>query len=395
MASRRHNAATRLIERQAAMLPPRMRLDPEGHYARLGLRVDAAPADITAAYRRKARELHPDVPVTGDTGAFVLVKAAYDVLSSVQRREAYDRAARRAVLEESEPGEIRPSRPVEIVAPHTRQPRWSDLPWAVWAGVVLVLFVGIWQVTVHLTATPVPRSAGIRPNAPSLPSNALPAVQPYGAPPVRLAGTPTHYVVPAAGPTMLWRHDAERNAFVPNGQLPPFSAVQALRLNRQNGLVEVRVSEAATGFVEAGRLTPGNVLAARRGYCAYNAGPAPANGEVLSRRGDGPGRLDLDNHTTQPAAVKLRDSVGNTVVTVYLAPGEHAEVSDLPDVPYQIDFALGELWSRACQNFAAGTWARRLSGPFSLGALTPLSIPPDLPGEKPPVDITDQAFERQ
>jgi hypothetical protein len=35
-----------------------------------------------------------------------------------------------------------------------------------------------------------------------------------------------------------------------------------------------------------------------------------------------------------------------------------------------------------------------LSGFFSLAALTPLTIPPDLPGEPFPADISDQTFER-
>ncbi|MGH7042036.1 MAG: J domain-containing protein, partial [Acetobacteraceae bacterium] len=67
--------------------------DPEGHYARLGLAPTASRAAITAAYRRQARRLHPDVPGTGNVGAFVALKAAYDVLHDPDRRRAYDGAA--------------------------------------------------------------------------------------------------------------------------------------------------------------------------------------------------------------------------------------------------------------------------------------------------------------
>ena len=49
----------------AAMSSPRNPLgspfDPEGYYARLGVQPRSGPEIITAAYRRKARLVHPDV----------------------------------------------------------------------------------------------------------------------------------------------------------------------------------------------------------------------------------------------------------------------------------------------------------------------------------------------
>jgi len=180
--------------------------------------------------------------------------------------------------------------------------------------------------------------------------------------------------------------------FLPGGQLPPFSALQALRLLRQNGLVEVRVTETETGFVEAGRLTPGDATAARQAYCAYNAGSIPSDGEILERSGSGPGHLELVSRTNQPSVVKLRSQAGAVVATVFLAPGGHAEIDGLPDIRLRPDFAVGEFWSRACRTFAAGMRAQRWSGYLPLNALTPLTIPPDLPGEVLPVDITDQVF---
>src|ERR1700722_17778038 len=84
------------------MLPPRTRLDPEGFYAVLGLDPAASPEAIRAAFRRKARQVHPDVPGTGDASAFVAVRRAYDVLSNRKRRETYDQAAWQAVANASE-----------------------------------------------------------------------------------------------------------------------------------------------------------------------------------------------------------------------------------------------------------------------------------------------------
>ena len=352
---------------------------------------------IAAAYRRKARVLHPDVPGTGDTDAFVAVKQAYDILVNPERRSAYDRMARRAAREALQPGVLPPPREAPIPTMPTRQPRASDLPIAVWLGLGVVLVVGVVQVVRHLTApppVPPPRIVARAPTVAPVTPEALRAAT-AGAQPLRLAGTPNFYVVPAAGSTVLWRRDEEHNAFLPTGQLPPFSAVQALRLFRQSGLVEVRTSDTATGFIEAARLTPGDAAAARRAFCAYNAGPSPTNGEVLERRGGGTGRLELDNRTTQPAVVKLRDPAGAVVLTTFLAPGAHAAVEGLPDGRFRPDFAIGELWSRACRSFAAGMRAQRLGGYFSLDALTPLTIPPDVPGETEPADISDQAFEHE
>ncbi len=117
-------------------------------------------------------------------------------------------------------------------------------------------------------------NAGIRPNAATvepLSPSAHRAVL-YGPAPVRLAGTPNFYVVPAGSPAVLWRHDTERNTLVPVGQLPPFSSVQAVRLIRQTGMLEVLVNDRSNGFINADHLMPGNAEAARAAYCSYNAG---------------------------------------------------------------------------------------------------------------------------
>ena len=58
-------------------------------YAELGVAKDATQADIKKAYRRKARELHPDTG-GGDEEAFKRLGAAYEVLSDPQKRALYD-----------------------------------------------------------------------------------------------------------------------------------------------------------------------------------------------------------------------------------------------------------------------------------------------------------------
>lgn len=375
------------------MQPQKANLDPEGYYARLGVSPTASTEAIAAAFRRKARVVHPDVPGTGDTAAFVAIRRAHDVLTNPARRAAYDRSARQATRVTIEVGEIPPDPPQAMPDAPMRHPRLSDLPLALWVGAVLLIGLGVVEATMRLSAVVGPIARTPTRAAPPAADAGHMVYQPAQPVPMQLAGTPNYYIVPAAGPTVLWRHDTEHNRFVPAGQLPPFSSVQGLRLFRQNGLVEVRVTETTTGMVEASRLVPGDAAAARRAYCAYNAGPLPGNAEVLERRGRGDGTLTLTNRTTQPAVVKLRDTSGAVVAAVFLAPGGEADVTGLPDGQYRPDFAIGEMWSRACNGFAAGMRAQRFTGLAPLTTLNPLSIPPESTQGAAAEDISDQLFE--
>lgn len=61
------------------------------YYAVLGVPRDASEADIKKAYRRLARELHPDVAGAEGEERFKEVAAAYDVLGHADKRAQYDR----------------------------------------------------------------------------------------------------------------------------------------------------------------------------------------------------------------------------------------------------------------------------------------------------------------
>lgn len=63
----------------------------EDLYKVLGVRPDAEPAAVTSAFRRLARELHPDRnPDPAAEERFKAVGAAYEVLGNAQRRADYD-----------------------------------------------------------------------------------------------------------------------------------------------------------------------------------------------------------------------------------------------------------------------------------------------------------------
>ena len=62
------------------------------YYDVLGVGRDADEATVKKAFRRLARELHPDVSEAADADEqFKEVVEAYEVLSSTERRQLYDR----------------------------------------------------------------------------------------------------------------------------------------------------------------------------------------------------------------------------------------------------------------------------------------------------------------
>ena len=398
------------------MAPP-SRQDPQGYYAVLGLEPAATQEAITHAFRRKALRLHPDVPKTGNKDAFLALRAAYDVLSDPDRRRGYDEAAR---APEPPPAshyapphgahDFRPNvadapwvnedlfRPAPGFTPRPARPprddvrpRFPTMQVAAGVGIIAVLCVGVVEAVLNLRTAPVASTAGITPTAPPVAPQPLAAQRAalYGPPPVRLAGTPNFFVVPSAGPTMMWRQEKDRGSMSAIGQLPPFSSVQALRVSKQTGLVEVRFDDNSSAFVDARHLAPGDAAAARRAYCSYNAGPVPYDGEVLERRGQGSGTLRIENRGVQPAVVKLRDPQGAVALAVYLAPNGVSDLSDVPGGPLQAEYAIGELWSRACNTFAAGLRARRLNGRLAQSAAGTLALPTP---EGSATDMPDQAF---
>lgn len=366
-----------------------MEPDEADPYVILGIPRAATAAQVTAAYRRAAKRLHPDVPVTGDRAAFLRLQEAYQVLND---------PIRRAVFEQSERAVARPAwrqeeRELAFVAPVSwRFPPYLGIAMAVATLLALgkagmVLFGGS-----AMPADPPSRAAVAPAAAATAPTPQGAADAPAG---IRAdADFGDHFIAPGAAPAVLSARMADRAGLIRIGQLPSFTVVALIRPADADGQAEIRAAGGRNGFVDATRLQPGDARAARSAACLYNAGAPPRGGTMLVRHpgGTGPGaaRVAVENREDRPAVFKLRDARNAVASAVYLGPRGQAVIEDLPAGAYRAEFAMGDLWSGACGVFMAGMRAQRfakaqdLTGPvrFSISATTPAD------------DISDDEFSR-
>jgi hypothetical protein len=328
-------------------------MDPEGYYALLGVPPTAGAATIAAAFRAKARLLHPDIPVTGNAASFIRLREAYDVLGNELRRARYDRQAR------ATPPDRPPSPPVPRPNELPPLPDLPELPVSqralrigLTAALIAMAAVSVVELAIHV--------AGLVAPPPASSPRAAPAGEQRAEAPLVPIGTPTHYVLPAGGPAPLWRFDRAHNGYMPAGRLPPFTGVALLNTPPRDGMVEVRVSD-GHGYIDATRLAPGGADAARNAYCSYNAGPPLMPGEVLVRRDGGPATLRIDNNGGDPLVLKLRDATGTTALSVAGS--------------YTVEYASGTLWSRACGSFVAGERSWQIANLVQLAGTATIALP--------------------
>jgi hypothetical protein len=77
---------------RAGISPPPRALPAADYYTILGVPADFAPDELKKAYKKMSRMTHPDKN-GGSTTRFQAVAAAYETLSDVERKEAYDEGA--------------------------------------------------------------------------------------------------------------------------------------------------------------------------------------------------------------------------------------------------------------------------------------------------------------
>ena len=82
----------------------------------------------------------------------------------------------------------------------------------------------------------------------------------------------------------------------------------------------------------------------------------PSNGAQLTRdgsKGSGPHTVRIVNTSAGNTIVNVRDFASNDmVVSFYVAEGQEAGVSDIPDGNYRIQYATGGDLGEDCKNFA-------------------------------------------
>jgi curved DNA-binding protein CbpA len=101
---------------------------PQDYYLVLGITADASQADIKEAYRRLAKEYHPD-HYKGNHQPFQAIQEAYSVLSDPDRRRQHDlRVHDRKPLPRMYPfsGHLEPLVPDPAVPPFYRHPGTLD-----------------------------------------------------------------------------------------------------------------------------------------------------------------------------------------------------------------------------------------------------------------------------
>lgn len=71
------------------------------YYRILGLRAGCSPEEVKKAYRKKAREFHPDINHTEEAkDQFILVTEAYEFLITYQRKELTDEEAYKKAMDD-------------------------------------------------------------------------------------------------------------------------------------------------------------------------------------------------------------------------------------------------------------------------------------------------------
>lgn len=378
-------------------------MDPQGFYKALGVQPSATAREIKSAFRRLAKQTHPDTSGAKSASKFHQVSEAYDVLSDPVRRAEYDRLRYQKTVPEPQPQ-------YEVINPIscsrcgsvTAQPRY-----VVFSRVYSFLFWTTYSHSDGIFCASCARREGLK-------SSFITMLAGWWAAPWGLPYSVVSIVRNGFGgkrdrefdEVMLW-HNAL--AFLTRGNLVLSYALAVLsKTARDKGIAECAailieqleakgVGRYRPQLKEPWRLSVGTVsthllmafsvpgiivaffvmdsMSRRTSPESYSLPQtallerAPSvvtpyvphctlpvqNGKILGgrlRTAKVGHLLEIDNESNADAIIKLRDAVSNALVSAFfVARGQTAQLSGIPDGQYKVQYAFGTKLALGCQSF--------------------------------------------
>lgn len=398
-----------------------MNHDPRGYYASLEIPTDASATTIKAAYRRLAKEFHPDRNADPTASSkFAAYSEAYAVLGDPDKRAAYDSAVYEEAAAHQQDEQLEPINCSACKKP-TAQPRN-----VIFRSVVSVLITTITTPVQGIFCSVCARKAGLRasiisglfgwwgvPWGPILTVKEIVRNSMGGERKPELDDRLAYYNAVAFGSRghLNLAHAIARqlrNAKDEGLALDALRLVDhleragvpksspALKSGWENKADHWMVHGASLLAVPAAIclaivLTSGgnSRAASAQPYSPYDYAPPgappavvpsalpaeptpsvplcvdpPKNGDELQRDGfkeDGH-RITIENGGSGNALVKVRNDAGKRVATLYVGRAQQASVSNLPDGRYRISFAVGGQLDASCAAFAGDFRAQQFPG---------------------------------
>ena len=225
-------------------------------------------------------------PGTGDAAAFIAGEAGLRRAGRCRSPRRLRPRCRRALAM---------PQPLDQSQAPARGPRLSDLPIALWAGLggLFCLAAVMAVVQFNRPRRAAARRRSSRPFAPAAAagqaaSAACDGRRPQAARPPTTCCPPA--TMPCCGGTI-----AHATPTCRPGTLPRSVRCRRCVWSRSTGWSRSGWPTAAAASSTPRDWRRAIASAARRAYCAYNAGPSPQNGEVLGRHGDGTAHIEISN----------------------------------------------------------------------------------------------------
>jgi hypothetical protein len=389
--------------------------DPRGYYEALGLSPAASLQEIGSAYRRLAKECHPDRPTCADGGQrFRTITEAYNCLSDRTRKASYDRQSEAQQTKETPPPPAVEPVCCEVCGQVTAQPRrlafwritsfllgthkqpvqrvfcqpcatkeqwrstiwtsllgWWGVPWGpIWAVARGLTNAGGGERTVATDEALMCQNAiaftrrGDAPLAVGL-SNILrksddPRIGQTAASIIRFFGE-RGFDTTSTLEDVWKRSILSRAALFLTAFVMPILALGLVMMTwtKSSAIgVDSTVSDSLSPVF--GPDTPVTTAAAQTS--SNSPIPAseptcdsrPSNGEVLvDHRGAGNSghKLEIDNSSAGDAIIKVRQSSGHTLASFFVASGQSATLAKIPDGSYTVQYASGSKLAKDCRRF--------------------------------------------